>query len=166
MKNTKIRLLAYSALFAASIYVMTMVSIPAGAGYVHIGDSLIMLVSSLLPTPYAIIASVVGATLSDFTLGYVIYIPFTAVIKAIISLCLSYKQNKILCKHNLLALFAVLFITPCGYYISECIITGSFIAPVVSIIPNTIQAVASIIIYLIVSAALDKFNIKRFLHIH
>ena len=56
-----------AALFAAMITVFTayVLRIPAGNGYIHLGDSFIFLAASLLPLPYAIVAAAVGAGLAD-----------------------------------------------------------------------------------------------------
>lgn len=165
MKTNKIKLITYAALFAAAVYVMTMLSFPMGLGYVHVGDALIMLCASLLPTPYAIAAAAIGGALSDLTLAYTAYIPATFIIKGLIALCYTSKRDKILCKHNFVAFAGSIAVTVGGYYLAECIIYGSFISPVASLLPNLLQAICSIILYLIVGAALDKFNIKKYLHI-
>lgn len=164
MKNSRIKLLTYSSLFAAAIYVMTMISIPVGYGYVHVGDTLIMLCASLLPGWYAVFASAVGGALADLTLGYVTYIPFTFVIKALVALCFGSKNKKIICKRNLFALIGVVIITPLGYYLAECLIYSSFISPVASLPFNALQAIASIILYIVAGMALDAFDIKKYLH--
>ncbi|MBE6687650.1 MAG: TIGR04002 family protein [Ruminococcaceae bacterium] len=165
MKINKIKLITYSALFAAAIYVMTMVSIPLPMGYVHVGDALIMLCACLLPTPYAVIASAIGGSLADLTLAYTAYIPFTFIIKGLIALCFCSKSEKIICRRSLTAFVPVLLLTPGGYYLAECILTGSFIAPVATLFPNLMQAVASIVLFCVAGIALDKFNIKKHLHI-
>jgi len=164
MKNTHIKLLTYSSLFAAAIYVMTMISIPVAFGYVHVGDTLIMLCASLLPGWYAVLASAVGGALADLTLGYIAYIPFTFVIKSLIAFLFRSKSEKILCKCNLFALIGVVLITPVGYYLAECLIYSSFASPLASLPFNILQAAASIILYVVAGMALDAFNIKKYLH--
>ena len=164
MKNSRVKLLTYSALFCAAIYVMTMISIPLAYGYIHVGDTLIMLCASLLPSGYAVIAAALGGALADLTLGYITYIPFTFIIKALIAFCFSSKHEKIICKHNLLSFIAVAVITPAGYYLAECLIYSSFVSPVASLPFNILQAAASIILYFVVGTALDAFNIKQYLH--
>lgn len=164
MKN-KIKLLTYSALFSAAVYVMTMVSFPLPMGYVHVGDAVIMLCASLLPLPYSFLAAAIGASLADLTMAFTAYIPFTFVIKALIAVCFSAKDGKIINRRNLTAVLPVILITPVGYYIAECIITLSFTAPIATLLPNLLQAVASVILYFIAGTALDKFNIKKYLNI-
>ena len=165
MKTTKIKLMTYAALFAAAVYVMTMLSFPMGLGYVHVGDALIMLCASLLPTPYAVAAAAIGGALSDLTLAYTAYIPATFIIKGLIALCYTAKNDKIICKHNIISFVGSIAVTVGGYYITECIIYNSLVSPIASLLPNLLQAVCSIILYAIVGAALDKFNIKKYLHI-
>ena len=164
MKNTHVKLLTYSSLFAAAIFVMTMISIPVAYGYVHVGDTIIMLCASLLPGWYAVLAAAVGGALADLTLGYIAYIPFTFVIKALIAFMFGSKNKRIICKRNLLAIIGVAIITPLGYYLAECLIYSSFASPVASLPFNALQAVASIILYIVSGMALDAFNIKKYLH--
>ena len=58
MTNQSVRLLTSTAIFAAMITVMTayICHVPVGTngGYIHFGDSLIYLATTLLPTPYAL----------------------------------------------------------------------------------------------------------------
>ena len=153
-----------SAVFAALIAIMTayICHIPyaAGGGYIHFGDALIFLAASLLPAPYAVFAASVGAGLADL-LTAPVWAPFTIVIKAILALLITNRKEKIICKRNLLALIPAAVVTIGGYYLAEGIIYGNFVAPVVSIWGNAVQAVGSAIIYIIVAFALDKSGFKK-----
>lgn len=88
-------------LFTAMITVLTayIAHIPFGGsgGYIHFGDSFIYLAACLLPTPYAIIASALGASLADLLTAPLWIIP-TIVIKALISIPFTSKSKKIINK--------------------------------------------------------------------
>ena len=76
-------------MFAALIFVLTAyLHIPSHTGYTHVGDAFIYMAASLLPTPYAIGASVVGAAMADALSGYVIWVVPTIIIKAITEMCI------------------------------------------------------------------------------
>lgn len=81
----KLKFCVYSALFAALTFVCTaFVKIPLpAAGYVHLGDTFVFLSAALLPLPYAVVASALGAALADLAAGYANYAIITAVVKAL-----------------------------------------------------------------------------------
>ena len=73
-KNVSVRTrnLVTSALLAAIICLVTgyILHIPTpNGGYAHIGDAVIYLSASILPLPYAIACSAIGAGLADLTTG-------------------------------------------------------------------------------------------------
>ena len=69
-RNLNIRRLVLSGLFIAIIFVLTAyLHIPTAKGYIHIGDAMIFLSASLLPTPYAIAVSAIGGALADALSG-------------------------------------------------------------------------------------------------
>lgn len=84
-----------AALFAAMITVFTayVLHIPAGNGYIHLGDSFIFLAASLLPLPYAIVAAAVGAGLAD-ALTAPIWVIATVIIKSVIVLPFTSKRTR------------------------------------------------------------------------
>lgn len=82
----KLRNCIFAALFAALTFVATaylQIPIPVGAGYVHLGDTFVLLAALMLPLPYAIAASAVGSALADVVAAYFVYAPATAVVKAL-----------------------------------------------------------------------------------
>lgn len=132
-----------------------------GQGYVHIGDAIIFLGASLLPTGYACAAAALGGALADLLSGAALWAPWTLVIKALIVLCFTAKGATILNKRNYLALFGAVAITVAGYYIAEGFLYGNWITPVYSITGNLIQWVASSILYVVLGLALDKLQLKK-----
>jgi uncharacterized repeat protein (TIGR04002 family) len=141
----------------------------------HIGDSMIYLCASILPTPLAALSAGIGAALSDAVGGYMMYVIPTFIIKAILVFCFTYKAKKLLCKRNIVGVFVAAVITIGGYYIAEVLIlaleSGNFADYLFSVpswvgalntVPgNAIQAGSSGALYLALSAALDKANIKE-----
>jgi len=165
-KNKTLFLLTQSALFAALIYVVTCyVKIPTLNGYVHVGDSLIFLASSLLPTPYAVAASALGGSLGDILGGYFIWVPATVFIKAATAACFSSKGERIVCKRNIVALALSLVFCVGGYYLFESVvIVRNFISPLASVLPNVFQILASATLYIAMGVLLDsKPTLKKLL---
>lgn len=157
----------FSALFAAIILIGTMfVQIPSVNGYVHIGDSLIYLAAAILPMPFSLISAGLGAAIADAVTPYIIYAPFTFVIKGCMAACFTSKGERILTKHNILAVAVADAINIVGYYITESIIfpQGSLAATLVTsayTIPgNAVQSVSASVIFVIAALALDKVKFK------
>ena len=169
MRNKKSLLkITYTAIFTAIIILATSVikfSTGLGEGYIHLGDSIIYLTACLLPFPYCLIASALGGALADILSGFAVWSIPTAIIKILNVLpfaivCKKLKTNKILCKQTVLLTIVSGLITIFGYFVAECILY-SVASATLSITGNTIQAVASGIIFMIIATTLDKINFKR-----
>lgn len=159
-----------ASMFAAMIAVMTafvQIKTPTG-GYVHLGDSMIYLTASFLPMPYAVAASAIGGGIADL-LVYPETLIYTVIIKALNSLFFSSKGDKILTKRNALMTIPSGLVTIVGYSLSKLIrqlLAGdSFHSAIVTALwkapENTIQAVASALIFFLIAAAFDKADIKK-----
>ena len=164
MKNKSIKLLTAAAMFAALTLALTYFHTPmpnANGGYIHLGDAIIFLAASILPLPYACAAAAIGGSLADLLSGFAVWAPATLIIKILLALCFTSKNEKILCKRNYIALIGALIFTVGGYYIAEGIIYGNFIAPAASIVGNVTQWLGSCVVYLIAAVSLDKVNFKN-----
>ena len=160
-----------AAMFAAMVAVMTafvQIKTPTG-GYVHLGDSMIYLAASFLPLPYAVAAAAIGGGLADIFTGYADVAVYTVIIKAVNAVFFSSKSEKLLTKRNALMTIPSGLVTVIGYSISKLIrqlLAGdsmqSAVANALWKMPeNSIQAVASAIIFILIAAAFDKADIKK-----
>lgn len=165
-----IRNVALTAMFAAMVYVLTaFVHIPTHQGYVHVGDGIIYLSAAILPMPYAMAASAIGAGLSDYLSGYAVWVVPTVIIKALTVTVFTNKNNRIINKRNLFGVVGAGLICVGGYYVTGvliAIISGSSISAafggaVADILTNIIQSLASGILFVLMGVSLDKVNIKR-----
>ncbi len=161
--KTNTKNLTITALFAALICVTTayIFHIPFGAngGYIHIGDTLIYLAATILPTPYAMLAGALGGCLADL-LTAPMWAPATFIIKLLMTLPFT-SNGKIINKRNVIAIFVATFISITGYWIAEIILYGNAAVAVVSIISSAIQAFCSGILFVVFGLSLDKMNFKR-----
>ena len=168
MQNKKSLLkITYTAIFTAIIMLCTMLikfSTGLGEGYIHFGDCFIYLSACILPFPYCLVASAIGGALADILGGYAVWAIPTAIIKILIALpfmiaCRRNKTEKILnVKTASMPIISGIF-TILGYFVAECILY-SVESATLSILGNTIQAVSSGILFIIVAGALDKMNFK------
>lgn len=160
MRNKKLAFVVLGSLFAALIFVATLIHLPifSTQGYFHLGDSIIYIAASMLPFPFAAAAAAVGGALSDILGGYFIWAPFTAVIKIMNVLPfaaakkLRKNQSKRIDVFTVAACVVSGIITVGLYFLASRVIYGSFAAAAADIFGNTIQAIASAVVYLIFSA--------------
>ncbi len=168
MRNKSLLKITYTAIFTAIILLATTVikfSTGMGEGYIHFGDCFIYLSACLLPFPYCLIAGALGGALADILSGFAIWAIPSAIIKMLIAMpfalmCKKNKSNKILNKKTAFMPIISGIFTILGYFVAECILY-SVASATLSLIGNTVQAVASGILFYIVATALDKINFKR-----
>lgn len=169
MRNKKSLIkITYTAIFTAIILLSTMLitfSTGLGEGYIHFGDCFIYLTACVLPFPYCLIAGALGGALADILGGFAIWSIPTLVIKSLIALpfalvCKKNNSNKILNKKTAIMPIISGIISILGYFMAECILY-SVASATLSILGNSIQAVASGILFYIMATALDKINFKR-----
>lgn len=161
--STQIKLLVFTGLFTAIIYVLTAyLHVPTIKGYVHVGDGIIFLAATLLPTPYAVFAAAIGGALADALSGYWIWVPATLIIKGVTAVFFTSKKEKILCKQNFIALIPALILCVGGYGLySGIVIYRNLIAGFADAFANTMQIVTSGILYVILGLAFDKIGFKK-----
>ena len=163
MKMDKIKLVSIAGVFTALVFAVTAyLHIPTTNGYIHVGDSLIYLAASLLPTPYAVAVGAGGAMLADCLTGYAIWAPGSIIIKAATALLFTNKKEKIINVRNLLVLIPAAIICAGGYYLYEAVVYGNFIAPLGGILASLTQSTASSVLYVAMAIAIDstKFRSK------
>lgn len=159
-----------AAMFAAMVAVMTafvQIKTPTG-GYVHLGDSMIYLAASFLPLPYAVAASAIGGGIADL-LVYPETLVYTVIIKAVNAVFFSAKGDKLLTRRNALMTIPSGAVTIIGYSLSKLIrmlLAGDSIQSAITnalwkVPENSIQAVASALIFILIAAAFDKADIKK-----
>ena len=152
--------LTESALFAALVFVATLTGAVApigGGAYIHIGDALIYTAALFLPLPYAMASAVIGESFADIILGSAMYVPATIVTKAAVVLfakfMLKYAKTPVM-QDALVCLSGVVNIL--GYFAAECIMLSSVGAAAGGIMFNALQALASAVVFMIISAPARK----------
>lgn len=160
--NSKTKVLVLTAMFAAIIFVFTayIFHIPFLTGYIHFGDTFIFLAASLLPAPYAVGASVIGAGLSDL-LTFPVWVGPTILIKGLMSLTLSSGTEKIVCKRNVLGLVLAYFVNVGGYYIATGILFQDWMFPLVRLGTDILPPLISSALYLMIGGVMDRLRLKE-----
>ena len=76
--------LVLTALITAMGTIATMFfKVPVGTGYIHLGDTMVLLAAMLLPRKHAIFAGSVGLCLADVLSGYAVWAPWSFFIKLV-----------------------------------------------------------------------------------
>ena len=159
-----------TALFAALACVATMsirIPTPATGGYIHPGDSIVILSGIILGPAYCFLAAGIGSAMADLLGGYFVFVAPTLIIKGLIAfitgmIYLKIAKNK---KTRYLSvilggLVDIVFVAG-GYFLFESVLYGVPAASAV-LISNSIQGIVGVVIgYLGISAIgsrLDKFR--------
>ena len=144
MRDLSVKKLTFTSLMAALICVLTMfphIPIPAGSGYIHLGDGMILL-AAMTVGPLSIPAAAIGSALADLFSGFALYSPATFVIKGLVALIawLLYRRGSIL--RTVIAFIAAEAAMVAGYFVFEWFVAREY--AVVDILGNTIQAVSGV----------------------
>ncbi|MGI6020681.1 MAG: ECF transporter S component [Lachnospiraceae bacterium] len=152
MINSKTQRLVFAALFAALTFVGTMIiriPTPGTSGYIHLGDTFVVLSGIILGPVYGALAAGIGSALADLIGGYFLYIPATFIIKALIALGVALIYHKFTpsklaptVKCIICGIYSTLFVA-IGYFIFEVFIYGA--GALASVPANLIQGVSGLI---------------------
>lgn len=163
--------LCIQGLLIALVTVSTMVfQIPISAtqGYVHLGDSMILLIGVFFGARYGMVAGGVGSALADLLSGYAHWAPFTFIIKAIMGYLIgkiasfSEKNEKFFTYRNLLASVAGIIWMVFGYFVGGGILKSSFAVAALSIPENLVQGFVGFAIFVVVGVAFYRAKIYKF----
>lgn len=158
-------------LLIALVTVSTMVlQIPVSAtqGYIHLGDSMILLIAVFFGARYGMVAGGVGSALADLLSGYAHWAPFTFIIKALMGYLIgkiasfSAKNEKFFTVRNMLAAVAGIIWMVFGYFIGGGILKSSFAVAALSIPENLVQGIGGAIIFVVVGVAFHRAKIYKF----
>ncbi len=155
-------------LFIALVCLSTMVlqvPVPATSGYIHLGDSVILIVSVFFGWKYGMIAGGVGSGLADLLSGYPHWMVFTLIIKGLMGLLIGKVSDfnegnrNIFSGRNIIASILGVAWMVVGYLIGGTILKGSFLVALTSVPSNIIQGGGGFIIYLVIGFALEKAKV-------
>ena len=156
LKDT--RMLVITGLMLALTTVATMfLKIPIGAGYIHLGDVLVLLAARLLPRKNALLSASLGAALADLLGGFAAWAPFTLVIKAgMVLLADAFPPERGKGRLRPGLILAAVW-TVAGYYLAEGLLYANWVAPLLVVPFNALQvAVVAVLSGLLYRSLKDK----------
>ncbi|NCC16813.1 MAG: ECF transporter S component [Clostridia bacterium] len=163
--------LCIQGLLVALVTISTMIfQVPVSAtqGYIHLGDSMILLIGVFFGARYGMVAGGVGSALADLLSGYAHWALFTLIIKGIMGYLIgkiasfSEKNQKFFTTRNMLASVSGIIWMVFGYFIAGGILKSSFAVAAVSIPENLVQGFAGLAIFIVVGIAFHKAKIYKF----
>lgn len=168
--------LVLQGLFIAIVCVMTMaiqVPVPLTNGYIHLGDSCILLIAVFFGRKYGVVAGGVGSMMADILSGYAHWAIPTLIIKSIMGYVAgsiakySKDDTKFISLNTILATLATVIVMVVGYFIGGLILKGgAFAAVVESVFPNIIQGTLGSAIFFVVGKVFDKIKITNYIKQH
>jgi len=97
MNANTLSLVQVALMIAMTTLVTMTIRVPIFSGYTHLGDSMIFLAAVLLGRKKAFVSASVGMLLADMISGYMMWAPFTFVIKGVMAFIagtIAYRANK------------------------------------------------------------------------
>ena len=155
---TKISIMA--ALVFAATY---LIKVPSLNGYMHIGDSMVIISAIILGKKKGALAAGLGAALCDLLSGYMQYIVPTFLIKALIVLITVSIAEKLIAKTKfdwvIGAIIGCIF-QVFAYTLVETFMYG-FAGAMASVVGNIIQSTVGLVISMILVTVLEKSNVLK-----
>ena len=170
----KTKELCLQGLMIALVTVSTMVlQIPVSAtnGYIHLGDSMILIIGIFFGARYGMIAGGVGAALADLLSGYAHWAPFTLIIKGLMGYLIGKighrsmeEQHFFTVRTWLGAVIGILWMV-IGYYLGGAVLQSSWTVALTSIPENLVLGGAGLVIFLVVGYAFYKAKIYKYVSV-
>jgi uncharacterized membrane protein len=129
VNNKTLSIVQVALMIAITTLVTMTVRVPTYAGYTHLGDSMIFLAVVLLGKRKAVVSSALGMCLADILSGYLVWAPFTLIIKgsmALVAALIIYrgKQDGNNIANNILGFVVAGIWMVFAYYIAGAFITS------------------------------------------
>ena len=160
--------LVESALLIALVYIATAfinirLPIVANGGLVHLGTVMLIVSALVFGSKKGAIAGAFGMGLFDLLSGWTSWAPFTFVVRGAMGFIIgkiAYAKgkegNSILL--NVLAIIIGSIVMIAGYYVTEIILYGNWLAPISSIPGNITQDVVGLILGLPLAKVLKRYS--------
>ncbi|MEG0564249.1 ECF transporter S component [Anaerorhabdus sp.] len=149
--NKNIKEITLTGLATALVFVTTMyIKVPNNlGGYFNLGDSMLMLFSSVLNPFYAFVVGGIGSALADVIGGYAQYAIPTLIIKGIEAVFVSILFMKFGNKIKWVAYVGATIIMVSGYFLAEWVMYADALVSLSAVPANVIQGIAGAIIALV-----------------
>jgi len=171
MTTSKTREVVLCGLLTAMVFVSTRfinirLPLSINGGLIHMGNTILFMIAIVFGKKRGAIAGALGMGLFDVLSGWFLWAPFTFVIRGamgyIVGAAAEGKEGKKQLLYTLGGIVAASVVMIGGYYVTEGILYGNWIAPMTSIPGNVIQLIIGTAIGLPLAEALKKTKVIDF----
>ena len=172
MKENTANFVTINALSIALVCVSTMaIQIPIPLGYMHLGNTCILLTAALFGPTTGLLAGGIGSALADLLTGYTQWVLPTLLIKSIMGFAIGYlawgKEKKLhmASVRTLIASIAGVAVMIAGYTIAGAVMNGSIYPGLLQVPGLTLEGIIGMAIFYVISFVLERANVFRLLRI-
>ena len=147
--------------FIATKFINLRLPVSVNGGLIHMGNTMLFMSAIVFGKNKGAIAGAFGMSLFDILSGWVIWAPFTFIIRGVMGYIVGYTAylndkngNSVI--FNFMGILAASIFMIAGYYVTEVILYGNLTAPITSIPGNVIQLVVGAAVAIPLSAALKR----------
>lgn len=166
VKDTVLTGLLIALVFVATKFINVRLPVSINGGLIHLGNVALFMTAIVFGRKKGAFAGAFGMGLFDIVSGWLPWAPFTFVVRGVMGYVIgriAYAKDaggKSLVL-NVAAILAGSIWMIAGYYLTEVILYGNWIAPVTSIPGNITQIVLGAVLGLPLAATLKKFKIGQ-----
>lgn len=162
-KDLVISSLLISLVFIATKFINIRLPISINGGLIHLGNTMLFISAIVFGKRKGAIAGAFGMGLFDIVSGWILWAPFTFLIRGIMGYIIGYiswgnNRNGNSNLYNVIAVLLSGIWMIIGYYLTEVILYGNWISPITSIPGNIVQIAIGIIIGLPIAKVLKRYN--------
>ena len=172
MKESTAKFVTINALSISLVCVSTMaIQIPIPLGYMHLGNTCILLTAALFGPTTGLLAGGIGSALADLLTGYTQWVLPTLLIKSIMGFAIGYlawgKEKKLhmASVRTLLASIAGVAVMIAGYTIAGAVMNGSIYTGLLQVPGLTLEGIIGMAIFYVIGFVLERANVFRLLRI-
>ncbi|CAH2214059.1 ECF transporter S component [Tepidibacter aestuarii] len=164
-KDIVITSLLIALVFIATKFINIRLPISVNGGLIHLGNTALFIAAIVFGKKKGAIAGAFGMCLFDILSGWIMWAPFTFIIRGVMGYLVGYiaytngKNGRNL-YFNLMGIVLGGIWMIIGYYMTEVILYGNWIYPITSIPGNITQIIIGAILGLPVASILKKANIS------
>lgn len=166
MRQNTVKFMTIDALLIALVCVSTMViQIPIPLGYMHLGNTCILLAGVMFGPIPGLLAGGIGSALADLLTGYTQWVLPTLLIKGIMGFAIGYLANrtgtvmKMSSVRTFMGSLAGIVIMIVGYFIGGSVLYGSIYTGALQIPGLTLEGVLGMAIFYVLGFALEKAKV-------
>lgn len=166
MRQHTVKFMTIDALLIALVCVSTMmIQIPIPLGYMHLGNTCILLAGVMFGPVPGLLAGGIGSALADLLTGYTQWVIPTLLIKGVMGFAIGYLANKtgaamkMSSVKTFIGSLAGIVIMIFGYFIGGSILYGSIYTGAMQIPGLTLEGILGMVIFYVIGFALEKAKV-------